>query len=167
MVNRDANQRLRHRHSTEAQPYRAIHMKNHFLIIAGLLTLASGCGLKPRPMATTSSVDATPVTKAMVGRWGIQGEEGTLILRMEENRVIIAGPDNDTWRIDISDATIVGDSIHFVQKHYVHDNEPHPFNGVACNCIVHLVGDDGSQLSFGMTTIHSPDFEADILTRLE
>lgn len=109
-------------------------------------------------------VAATELTQSMIGNWGTDGETA-LIVREENGKVEFATPDNDTWRMEISDAKIVGDTVTFVQKNYLHDGSDHPFNGVACNSIAKLV--DRDTLELGMTTKDSPDLGAEKLKRVK
>lgn len=111
---------------------------------------------------STSSVTATEETRRMVGHWGIDGEV-VLIIGINGNHVVVSAPQNDTWRMDILDAGIVEDTIHFTQKHYLHDGNSHPFNGVACHCIAKRVDDD--TLELGMTAEKTPGFGSDLPTR--
>ena len=129
-----------------------------------VLFIFYGCNVKESPSATTSSVAITDVTKPMVGQWGVGGE-AALIISLDGDRVVISTPPNDTWRMDIRDAKIVGESLHFVQENYLHNGTDHPFNGVACNSIAKLIGED--ILEFGMTTKSSPEFDSSILTRIK
>ncbi|MEM7475661.1 MAG: hypothetical protein AAF483_11780 [Planctomycetota bacterium] len=78
---------------------------------------------------------------------------------------MFSAPENDTWRMDISDATVNGKSVAFVQKNFLHNGESHPFNGVACNTTVRLI--DAKTMEMAMTTVHSPDLEPELLTRIE
>ena len=135
----------------------------HFVIALSSVAIV-GCNASTTTPPVTSSVAATDVTKPMVGQWGVDGEV-SLIITLQDDRVVISAPANDTWRMDIHDAKIVNDSIHFVQKNYLHNGDAHPFNGVACNSIAKLIDDD--KLEFRLTTVHSPDVESDILTRIE
>lgn len=136
----------------------------NFGLIASLVFVVSGCDRVAPQVAAKAFVPATDVTRPMVGKWGIDGE-ATLILELEGNQVVISAPENDTWRMDVLDAKIVGDEIHFTQKDYLHDGSSHPFNGVACNSIVKLLDDDS--MEFGMTTVLTPDYEADVMVRME
>ena len=142
-------------------------MIRNFFLVAILLTFG-GC----QQAATTSgdtanesnSVVSNELTQSMVGEWGTDGEVA-LIVRETNNRVEFLTPDNNTWRMEINDVKIVGDTVTFVQKNYLHDGSDHPFNGVACNSIAKLV--DSDTLELGMTTIHSPEFNADKLKRIK
>ncbi len=140
-----------------------IHARAIYLL-ALFAMLSLGCnGIKPQQGAT-SSVPATDATQRMVGQWGIDGEV-SLIIKLDRDQVVVSAPDNDTWRMDILDARIVDDAIHFTQKNYLHDGESHPFNGVACNSVAKLVDDD--TLELGMTTVQMPEYESDLLTRIK
>ncbi len=132
-----------------------------FMLIAILGCDSGGNGSK---LGATSSVSVTDLTKSMVGRWGIDGET-SLIITQDGTRVVVSAPPNSTWRMDILDAEIVGSSLHFIQKYYLHDGTEHPFNGIACNSIVKLVGAD--KLEFGMTTTLTPEIDSSILTRIK
>lgn len=116
-----------------------------------------------RTKPVTSSVPATQMARAMVGRWGSSGEE-SLRLTLEGDRVVISAPQNDTWRMEIHDAKAVGDSIHFVQKNYLHSGESHPFNGVACNSQIKLI--ENGKIELKMSTSYSKDLLPEILTRV-
>ncbi len=116
-----------------------------------------------RPKPVTSSVPATQMAKAMVGRWGSSGEE-SLTLTLEGDRVVISAPQNDTWRMEIHDAKAIGDSIHFVQKNYLHSGETHPFNGVACNSQIRLI--DTDKIELRISTSYSKDLLPETLTRM-
>lgn len=120
--------------------------------------------LATNDVLATSSVLATDATKAMVGNWGSDGESG-LIITLDDDRVIISAPPNDTWHMEIHGTKIVGDSIHFVQKNYLHSEDAHPFNGVDCQSVVELVNDD--TLKLRVTTEHSKEPVAEMLTRLK
>ena len=149
----------RPRHSCETPSW--IRFCPTFTLVAVLL---AGCNSSDTTSSTTSSVPSTDVTKAMVGHWGSDGEE-VLIISLEGDQVVVSTPANDMWRMDILDASIVGDSIHFVQKNYLRSGDPHPFNGMACNSVVKMVRED--ELEFGITTEVAPDLESTILTRIE
>lgn len=139
-------------------------MNRTIKFVAMFVVLTIGCRGSQTQVGSTSTVAATNVTRAMVGHWSTDGDVA-LIITLDGESVVIAAPENIAWRMDISDATIVNDSIHFVQKNYLHNGEDHPFNGVACNSVARLVGDD--KLEFGMTTVHTPEFESDILIRIK
>ena len=100
----------------------------------------------------------------MIGKWGIDGEV-TLIVAETDERILFSAPENDTWRMEITDAKIVGDTVRFTQKNYLHSGETHPFNGVACNSIAKLV--DEETLEVGVTTKDVPEYGADMLKRIE
>ena len=87
------------------------------------------------------------------------------MISLEGDRVIVAAPHNDTWRMDIRDAKVVGESLHFDQEAYLHDDTFHRLDGVACKSIEKLVGND--ELELGMTTKMSPELDSDLLTRIE
>ncbi|MCF7958370.1 MAG: hypothetical protein K9M57_07980 [Phycisphaerae bacterium] len=112
----------------------------------------------------TSSVPATDVTKSMVGRWGIDGEI-SLIISLQDDRIIISAPKNEMWQIITQDASIIKDSIHFIQKHYIKNGDEHPFNGVECDSIIKLI--DKNKLEHTMTTEQLPNGKSSILTRIE
>ncbi|MDA8743304.1 hypothetical protein N9N28_01610 [Rubripirellula amarantea] len=139
------------------------HTKS-FTLLSLLAMLSLGChGAKPLESAT-SSVAATETTKRMVGEWGVDSEVA-LIIELDGERVVVSTPENDTWRMDVLDAKIVDDAIHFIQKNYLHDGEPHPFNGVACNSVAKLIDDD--TLELGMTTVHTPAYESELFARIK
>lgn len=126
-----------------------------------LLVVSVGCS---KTVQTTASVPATAATSPMVGKWGHEGEVALIVSQVGE-RIVISAPANDTWRMDISDAEVDGDSVKFVQKNYLHDGTDHPFNGVACETTVRLV--DADTMEMTLTTVHSPDLEPDLLSRIE
>lgn len=66
--------------------------------------------------------------------------------------------------MDISNAVMEGPSVYFVQKNFLHSGEAHPFNGVACNTRIKLI--DADTMEMKMTTEHSPNPEAERLTRI-
>jgi hypothetical protein len=115
-------------------------------------------------LPVTASVPATDVTKSMLGRWGTDGEP-VLIISLDGDRVVISTPPNDTWRMEIHNAKIISDLIHFVQTNYLHSGEAHPFSGVACQSMVKLI--DGDTLQFSVNTEHLPEPQVEMLTRLE
>ena len=136
------------------------------LFIAIILTAVTvlGCNTRPAAKSVISTVKATDATRQMIGRWGAGGD-AAIIFTLQNDNVAISGPPNDTWRIEIHDATIVDDSIHFVQKSYLLNGDDHPFNGVACNSIVTVVDEHSIRLK--VSTAQSPELEADMLTRIE
>ncbi len=131
-------------------------------ILSSLLLIGCGEGSNATPAA--SSVAATDVAKSMIGKWGVDGEVA-LIVTLQDDRVQISAPANDTWRMDIHNAEIVDDTIHFVQKNYLHNGDAHPFNGVACNSVIKLIDQD--KLEFATATVDLPDPASEILTRVE
>ena len=135
-----------------------------FCLVASLAMLSLGCNGPANQHGLTSSVAATDTTREMVGQWGIDGEVA-LIIELNDGRVVVSAPENDTWRMDVSEARLEGDAIHFTQKNYLHNGEFHPFNGVACNTVAKLV--DNDTLELGMTTAQTPEYESDLLTRIK
>lgn len=135
-----------------------------FSLVSLLAMLSLGCDSAIPQDSATSSVAATETTRRMVGEWGVDSEVA-LIIELDGERIVVSAPENDTWRMDILGAQLVDDSIHFVQKHYLHDGEPHPFNGVACNSVAKIIDDD--TLEVGMTTVHTPEYESDLFTRIK
>jgi len=135
-----------------------------FCSLALCTMLSLGCNSTNTQQGASSSVAATETTRRMVGQWGIDGEVA-LIIELDRDRVVVSSPDNDTWRMDILDAKIVNETIHFTQKNYLHDGESHPFNGVACNSVAKLADDD--TLELGMSTVQMPEIVSDLLTRIE
>ena len=79
--------------------------------------------------------------------------------------MVIAAPKSPVWRIEISDAEVDGDSVKFVQKSFLRGGKFHPFNGVACNTIIRMV--DANSMEMSITTIHAPEPEQDLLTRID
>jgi len=139
-----------------------------FLSIALVVATCAGCSQRV-PVQTSDFehgdyVERNATTKAMVGRWGTNGEVG-LIVAETDGRIVFSAPKNDTWRMEISDAKIVDDSVHFTQKNYLHSGESHPFNGVACNSIAKMA--DANTLELGITTKDVPEYGADMLKRIE
>ena len=131
-----------------------------FLTFAGCQQTATAPSDKT---SGSNFVTSNALTQSMIGNWGTDGEVA-LIVREENGSVEFTTPDNDTWRMEISDAKIVGDTVTFVQKNYLHDGSDHPFNGVACNSIAKLL--DSDTLELGMTTKDSPDLGAEKLKRI-
>ena len=78
---------------------------------------------------------------------------------------MFATPENDTWRMEISDAKVDGDTVAFVQKNFLHNGESHPFNGVACEITVRLVNSETMEMT--VTTVQSPEPISDLLSRIE
>ena len=143
-------------------------MIRQFLMISVLLVCA-GCQEQSSISSDNSkgndnTVAANDLTRSMIGSWGQDGEVA-LIIREIDGGIEFATPENDTWRMEISDAKIVGDTVSFVQKHYLHDGSDHPFNGVACNSIAKFV--DSDTLELGMTSNDSPEYGADMLKRIK
>ena len=132
-----------------------------FVSVAIVLT---GCNSKATQDGATTSVPATDLTRQMLGRWGTDGEE-VVSLTLDADRVIIAAPSNETWRMDVQDAEIVGDTIRFVQINYLQSGDFHPFSGVACNATISLVDDD--RLRFELQGASLPEIEPEILVRMK
>ena len=129
-----------------------------------ILAVVCGCAPSATRRGATSDVAVTHVTEAMVGKWGTDGDVSLLVSRVGD-RIIFAAPENDTWRTDIGEAQIEGQSVCFVQKNFLHSGEEHPFNGVECNTRIKLI--DADTMEMKMTTVHSPNLEAERLTRIE
>lgn len=111
-----------------------------------------------------AAVPATEVTEAMVGKWGNEGNVA-LVLSRENDRIILATPENKTWRMDISDARIDGALVRYIQKNVLHDGSEHPFNGVLCHTQIQLI--DAQTLEMSATTVHSPELRSERLKRIE
>ena len=133
-------------------------------VLLTICVLANGCSATSATTQTTTSVPATDATSQMVGKWGVEGEVSLIVSRADD-QIVFSAPENDTWRIDISDARVDGESVAFVQKHFLHNGESHPFNGVACQTTVRLIDSDTMRMT--MTTIHSPEPEPELLSRIE
>ena len=133
------------------------------LLILGLVMVMTGCGAPESRDGTNSNVQANDLSRSMVGRWESEGEV-TLTLSMEDERVVLSAPSNDTWRMDVSDAQIIGDEIHFVQTHFLQSGEAHPFSGVACNSILRRV--DADTLELTISTHLTPKPVTERLTRM-
>ncbi len=129
-----------------------------------LCLLAAGCSGTADTPAGTASVAATDETSEMVGKWGSEGEVALIVSRTED-RIVFSAPENDTWRMVISDAKLDGETVAFVQKNYLHSGESHPFNGVACQTAIRLIDSDTMEMT--MTTATSPDLEPELLSRIE
>jgi hypothetical protein len=100
----------------------------------------------------------------MVGKWASEGEV-SLIVTKADDRIVFSAPENDTWRMDITGASVNGDSVAFVQKNFLHSGEAHSFSGVACTTTVRLVDDDTMEMT--MTTDLTPDAASELLSRIE
>jgi hypothetical protein len=98
----------------------------------------------------------------MLGHWLCEGNN-VISLIQEDAQVSICFEKNDTWRIDISNAKIVGDEIHFITTHFLRDGSSHPFNGTLCQTIIRKRSDDNMEM--GMSTKLSPEYNFDILTK--
>lgn len=139
-----------------------------FLILVALLLTFAGCrGSEPASSDTPDAgnlVASTELTQSMIGSWSVNGEIA-LIVKRKNDKVEFSIPEIDTWRSEISDAEIVGQTVQFVQKLYLRDGSPHPFNGVACNSTVQVVDPDTLELK--VTTKDSPDLGAERLKRMQ
>ncbi len=93
--------------------------------------------MPPKP----ATVELTPVTEQMIGTWATD-DTPVLTVRKVGVRVVISMAPNDTWRDDFHDARLVGDSIHFVNRSYLHSREFHPHNGRAHAYFLRLDGPD-------------------------
>ena len=133
------------------------------LTFAIILLTAFGCSDQPENVGTTSSVPATEVTSKMIGTWGLGGQAG-LILEQVQDQVVISAPPVEGLRMDISDAKIEGQAIHFVQKNYFLEMDSHPFNGVANNSSIRLI--DDNTLEYRIKTIQLPEEYQGVLTRI-
>jgi hypothetical protein len=131
--------------------------------VLSLLTLSmlAGCATVPVQHNAASSVPLNDTTRPMLGQW-LCGEHNVIHLIREDAQVRICFEKNDTWRIDISNAKIVGDEIHFITTHFLRDGSSHPFNGTPCNTIIRHHDD---QLELGMSPEHSPEYDFDRLTK--
>lgn len=138
-----------------------------FIFVAVLLAI-TGCQQNATPSSDTSSgsnfLPSTELTQSMIGSWGKEGEI-SLIIKEENGRIELTPPDNDTWRMEISDAKITGETVTYVQKNHLHDGSSHPFNGVACNSIVKLIDTDTLELE--ITTKDSSDLVPENLKRIK
>ncbi len=128
------------------------------------ILVSVGCTRANNTAPASASVMATDATIQMVGKWGSDGEISLIVTKMDD-QVVFSAPQNEIWRMDISDARVEGNSVAFVQKNFLHNGEWHPFNGVACNTTVRLVGSDKMEMI--MTTVHSPTPEPELLLRME
>lgn len=131
-------------------------------VFIAMLLLLVGCATVPVQENAASFVPLSKITSLMLGQWMCEGSN-VINLSQEDARVSICFRENDTWRIDISDARIVGSEIHFITKHYLRDGSSHPFNGTPCNTIIRTRDDD--RLEMGMSSEHSPEYDFDTLTR--
>ncbi len=132
--------------------------------LTALLLPSVGCSGTDRTAPTSAGVPATDATSQMVGKWGSAGEVA-LIVSQADDRIVFATPENDTWRMEISDAKVDGDTVAFVQKNFLHNGESHPFNGVACEITVRLVNSETMEMT--VTTVQSPEPISDLLSRIE
>ena len=106
----------------------------------------------------------TDESAAMVGKWGAEDEVFLIVSRVGD-RIVFAAPENDTWRIDISDARLDADAICYTKKDFLRSGEDHPFNGVECNIRIRLIDADTMEMKW--TTVRSPDPDAVQLVRIE
>jgi hypothetical protein len=97
----------------------------------------------------------------MVGEWSSDGEIALVVDKID-GRIVISCPPNDQNWIELSNAKIDGNRIQFVQKHFLHDGEFSPFNGVPCKCEIRLL--DKDRLEFSIRT-DSTGVESEILHR--
>ena len=134
------------------------------LSLLAILMFTPGCSGPADMTQATSSVPATEAISDMVGKWGVEGEV-SLIVSHVGDELVFSAPENDTWRMDIDDAELDGESVSFIQRNFLHSGESHPFNGVACETVVRLV--DSETMEMTMTTVHTPDPESDLLLRIE
>lgn len=118
----------------------------------------------PAAQDSVGGVPATDATSRMIGTWGVDGQVSLTVSR-EDGQLVLTPPENEMWRMEISGVVVDGDSVRFVQKHYLHSGDPHPFSGVACNTIIRLIDDDTMELT--MTTVHMPEGESASLSRME
>jgi len=88
--------------------------------------------------------------------------EIALVVDKIDGRIVISCPPNDQNWIELSNAKIDGNRIQFVQKHFLHDGEFSPFNGVPCKCEIRLL--DKDRLEFSIRT-DSTGVESEILHR--
>ena len=134
------------------------------LVLVLILAIVCGCTPSSSRNGATADVAVTDETEAMVGKWGAESEVSLIVSRVGD-RIVLAAPENDTWRMDISDARLDGDSICYIQKNFLHSGEYHPFNGVECNTRIRLI--DADTIEMKLTTVHSPDPEAEQLVRIK
>jgi len=132
--------------------------------LTAVLLLSVGCSGTDNTAPASASVPATDATSQMVGKWGFEGEVA-LIVSKADGRIVVFAPENDTWRMEITDAKVDGDTVAFVQKNFLHSGESHPFNGVACETAVRLV--DSETMEMTMTTAHSPKPDSELLLRID
>lgn len=133
-------------------------------VVATCFLLLSGCDRTGDATPATASVPATDSLSRMVGKWGIGGEV-CLIVSQTDDRISFSAPANETWRMDIRDAKVDGETVAFVQKNFLHNGESHPFNGVACQVTVRLI--DSETMEMTLTTVDSPSLEPDLLSRIQ
>lgn len=134
------------------------------IVLTILCLLAAGCSGASDTAPSTASLPATDATSQMIGKWGIEGEV-SLIVSAIGDQIVFSAPENDTWQMDISDASVSGESVTFVQKNFLRSGESHPFNGVACETTVRLI--DADTMEMKMTSVHSPELEPERLTRIK
>lgn len=127
-----------------------------------MLLLLAGCATAPVQHNQASSAPLNDITRPMLGQWICEGEN-VIRLSQDDAQIDISFQKNDTWLINISDARIVDNEIHFITKHYLRDGSHHPFNGTPCNTIIRTK--DNDQLEMGMSSEHSPEYDFDTLTR--
>ena len=114
-------------------------------------------------MQQTAFVQMTPEMEDMIGTWGT--EEGpALIIKNHGDQLEICGAPNDTWRTEISDARVVGNSVFFIEKNYLHNGESHPFNGHRCDCVIEM---EDVYLTFKITNTEDPSLPPGYLMKLD
>lgn len=124
------------------------------LVLAFIFVILSGCTPSSSRKGTTADVAVTDDTKAMVGKWGAFGDRGPtfLIVSRVGGRIVLAAPENETWRIDFRDARLDGNSICYTQESFLHSGEYHPFNGVEVNTTIRLI--DADTMEMKQTTVN-------------
>ena len=83
----------------------------------------------------------------MAGTWGVGGDE-RLTIKIFDGTVVISSPEIEEYWIELTNAKISAESIHFVQKHFQRSEELSPFNGVPCNCSIKLIENEKLEFSF-------------------
>jgi hypothetical protein len=133
--------------------------------IAAIVVLClSGCSSDAPTVNVGSVVPYSESLQPLIGTWESEGEVA-LIVERDGDELKIRNPANDTWRFEVADATASGDTIRFVQRHYLISGEPHPFSGKKCNCTISPVPGDPDGLEYIMTTDEMPKGEAEIFRR--
>ena len=127
---------------------------NVLLLLAFILCL--GCSQKVAKENIAGELAYNKSFEPLIGDWNSEGEFALIVAR-DGDSIVIDNPPNELWQIEVSNVTVDGDAINFVQRHIIKDGSFNPFSGVECNCTLKPMDGSPNRLEFTMTTSETPN----------